>query len=302
MSVSQHDELTSLVGPAYLPPPAYGHVPDPITLLAAAALIARDPAGGRHSHADVYAGLIAAFWRGEFERRGRSVIYTLEPPRARYQSEPGQTAQSILAAPPPGPWVDPEGRVYSERCGKRVVVNRRRMQWTRREVLTALAGCERLLSTSRAGRQAIYRQCARRPIEAWSDYARALIWDRLCISLTDLADWIAARDEPMPRFLARHAGATLIASTSPEPQSRVNTPRYTIAAETACRRWLISQMTSSPTTSPTKRSVWIEAQQNWPALSRRGFERAWADALAKTDANWSRAGRPRKSNQRGKKS
>jgi hypothetical protein len=303
VSRSQHGELTPLVGPAYLPLPAYGHVPDPITLIAASALIARDPAGGRHSHAEVFAGLIAAFWRGEFEARGRSVVYTLEPPRTHYRSEPGQTVQSILVAPPPGPWVDEEGRVYSERHGKRGPVSRRHMQWTRRQALSALADYDRSLGASRAGRTAIYRECARRPIEAWSDYARALIWDRLCISLTDLARWITARDEAMPRFLVHHAGEILTASTLPTPELRANTPRQTIAAETASRRWLVSLMTSSPKASPKKTSMWIEARRKWPALSRRGFERAWANALAETGASWSRAGRPRgKSNQHSKKS
>lgn len=68
-----------------------------------------------------------------------------------------------------------------------------------------LAGSDGPLS--RAGREAIYRACAQRQIEDWSDFARALLWDRLCITLDDLARWIMDRGERMPQFLLER-GAT----------------------------------------------------------------------------------------------
>jgi hypothetical protein len=139
--MSRHRELTPLVPVAYTLLPAYGRVPDPITLFDAAALIARDPAGGGRSHAEIYAGLIGAFWRGDFEgREPRSLVFTLEAPRIRYHSEPEQKPDMILVSPPPGPWVGTDGLVYTEREDGRVVrVRRRPVPWTRQDVLATLA-------------------------------------------------------------------------------------------------------------------------------------------------------------------
>lgn len=55
------DGLSSLVPAGYTERPAYGRVPDPITLFDAALLIARDPAAQGRSHAEVFAGLISGF-------------------------------------------------------------------------------------------------------------------------------------------------------------------------------------------------------------------------------------------------
>ena len=137
------DGLSSLVPAGYTERPAYGRMPDPITLFDAALLIARDPAAQGRSHAEVFAGLISAFWRGEITRQRRSLVFTFEPPQTRARSEPGQTVADILAIAPAGTWVDPDGRVYKDKDGRLSQV-RRRTTWTRQEVLETLIRSENL--------------------------------------------------------------------------------------------------------------------------------------------------------------
>jgi hypothetical protein len=137
------DELSSLVPTGYTERPAYGRVPDPITLFDAALLIARDPACRGRSHAEVFAGLIGAFWRGEITRQRRSLVFTLEPPRPRARSEPGQTMADVIASPPPGTWLTLDGHVYRDKDG-RISQVRRRSKWTRQEVLETLIRSENL--------------------------------------------------------------------------------------------------------------------------------------------------------------
>jgi hypothetical protein len=68
----------------------------------------------------------------------------------------------------------------------------------------------------------------------------------------------------------------------------------TAGAETDCRRWLSSEMSTSPDRPRPKKEVRAEAIKRFPKLAKRGFERAWSDAIRKTGAQkWSKSGRRR---------
>jgi hypothetical protein len=71
-----------------------------------------------------------------------------------------------------------------------------------------------------------------------------------------------------------------------------------IAALHECTQWLAGAMNTSPgERQGAKKIWWRRAQIKWPkTLSRRGFDRAWADAVSQTKASaWAAAGAPRKS-------
>jgi hypothetical protein len=73
--------------------------------------------------------------------------------------------------------------------------------------------------------------------------------------------------------------------TEPIPQPT------TAGAQTECRRWLSSEMSNSPDRPRPKDQVWVEAKKRFPKLSKRGFERAWSDAICKTGSHkWSKSG------------
>jgi hypothetical protein len=70
------------------------------------------------------------------------------------------------------------------------------------------------------------------------------------------------------------------------------------AAINECTRWLVDVMNASPgERQGTKDSWWARAANRWPkTLSRRGFDKAWADAVRQSKASaWAAAGAPRKS-------
>jgi hypothetical protein len=69
----------------------------------------------------------------------------------------------------------------------------------------------------------------------------------------------------------------------------------TAASQLECKRWLLREMGASPDRPRPKKKVWIEARNRFPKLSKRGFERAWSDAINTSGAEkWSKAG-PRSS-------
>lgn len=73
-----------------------------------------------------------------------------------------------------------------------------------------------------------------------------------------------------------------------------------IGAESACFKWLSDLMSANPTGKlHTKDEYWQQAQAKWSGkLARRGFERAWDNAVQATNAvGWSASGRPPKSPQ-----
>jgi hypothetical protein len=75
---------------------------------------------------------------------------------------------------------------------------------------------------------------------------------------------------------------------SQEPVSK------TVAAETACRYWLISIMEAHKFRPKQKGDFYREANQNFQ-VGQRAFNRAWDDAIASTGRDgWRNAGRPRK--------
>jgi hypothetical protein len=72
----------------------------------------------------------------------------------------------------------------------------------------------------------------------------------------------------------------------------------TIKAQTACEAWLTEQMRASPKHRPMTRRQFLDAAlETFPGLSKRSFERAWGNAIKKTQSDWGKAGRPEKSPQ-----
>lgn len=73
-----------------------------------------------------------------------------------------------------------------------------------------------------------------------------------------------------------------------------NAPRRTVAAETRCRGWLEREMRKSPDNRPRPRTEWqLDAISKFGVMGRP-FDRAWAEAIKRTGANWSAPGRPTK--------
>lgn len=71
-----------------------------------------------------------------------------------------------------------------------------------------------------------------------------------------------------------------------------------VSAESACLGWLSDLMEANPTKKlHTKDEYWQQAQTKWSGrLARRGFERAWDNAVRATNAiEWSASGRPKSS-------
>ena len=73
--------------------------------------------------------------------------------------------------------------------------------------------------------------------------------------------------------------------------------KQTAAAEGRCREYLIAEMNGSPDRAPKSKSDLLAVcQACFPGLSKRGFERAWGNAVTQTGAvGWRKAGRRRKS-------
>jgi len=69
----------------------------------------------------------------------------------------------------------------------------------------------------------------------------------------------------------------------------------TAKAESDCRKYLICLMLKSPKRRPaSKDRIFADASVKHPGLSRRAFDRSWADAVIATGAHaWSRAGAPK---------
>jgi hypothetical protein len=105
-----------------------------------------------------------------------------------------------------------------------------------------------------------------------------------------------------PVVIAQRMGppqTRLLSATVPVAKVRKLWPaaKQTAAAEARCRQYLVTQMKQSLDRAPKpKRDFLVDCQARIPGLSKRGFERAWADAIRLTGAvRWSEAGRRRKS-------
>jgi hypothetical protein len=72
----------------------------------------------------------------------------------------------------------------------------------------------------------------------------------------------------------------------------------TVAAKSACRRWLVEEMKKSPAIRVRRKDDWWnDAKAKWPKLlARSAFDGCWAEAVQETKAwAWSWAGAPKKS-------
>jgi hypothetical protein len=166
----------------------YAHVPDPIPLCEAAELISREPAS-RWSQEAIYEGLIAAFWRGEFEQDGRSLVFTFGTPPGASVGDDGGVCH-----------IDEDG----ERLQEVTIQDRERVSWNRSEVVAALLKWDRDFIPPRYSAQgAVFGALSAWPLDHWSSFSHYMFWDQLCITLADLADWLSRTGQHMPRFLVR---------------------------------------------------------------------------------------------------
>ncbi len=105
-----------------------------------------------------------------------------------------------------------------------------------------------------------------------------------------------------PVVIAQRMGppkTRLLSATVPAAKVKKLWPaaKQTAAAEAGCREYLATQMKQSLHRAPKSKPDFLaDCQAPFPGLSKRGFERAWADAIRLTGAvGWSKAGRRRKS-------
>ncbi len=96
-----------------------------------------------------------------------------------------------------------------------------------------------------------------------------------------------------------HPQTWLLSATVPAAKVRKVWPaaKPTAAAETRCQKYLLTEMKRSPDRSPNSKSdLLADCQTRFPGISKRGFERAWVNAIKQTGAvGWGKAGRRRKS-------
>jgi hypothetical protein len=104
-----------------------------------------------------------------------------------------------------------------------------------------------------------------------------------------------------PVVIAQRMGppqTPLLSATVPAAKVRKLWPaaKQTAAAEARCRQYLLTQMKQSSDRAPKpKRDYLADCHARFRGLSKRGFERAWTDAIRLTGAvHWSKAGRRRK--------
>jgi hypothetical protein len=105
-----------------------------------------------------------------------------------------------------------------------------------------------------------------------------------------------------PVVIAQRMGppkTRLLSATVPAAKVKKLWPaaKQTAAAEARCREYLATQMERSLDRAPKSKDDFLaDCQARFPGLSKRGFDRAWPDAISLTGAvGWSKAGRPRKS-------
>jgi hypothetical protein len=110
-------------------------------------------------------------------------------------------------------------------------------------------------------------------------------------------------EEVNGQLTPRWTGLILSAATSPRASEKTvkvgkeNTKRNSSnASKIKCRDWLENEMRASPNKRPHAKSKYFEdAKKKFPDLSERSFNRAWSDAIEKTNSEWDVAGRPAKS-------
>lgn len=219
----------------------YGALPDPIAFAVAAEFASR-AAACRWSAEEAFGRLISGFWAGEFERGGRSFVFTPEPPE--------------------GAWVCEDGSVrdHSEEdeAPNLPTLHRERLYWARADVLKVLSKWDRkFVPPDDASSAQIYAELSFWPLERWSGFSRRMIWERLCISTAHLEEW------------ARRVSYS---------SDSANAAPHTIAIERSCERWLCEMMMLGPPAKP-KALYRNDAARKWPGLAKRGFNRAWSRAI-----------------------
>jgi hypothetical protein len=136
-----------------------------------------------------------------------------------------------------------------------------------------------------------------RPIETavWSTFTivikRKSFTDHTFLPSTGAPVVVAQRKgTPRTRLLSTTVSAVKVKKLWP-------VGRQTAAAEGRCREYLIAEMNGSPDRAPKSKSDLLAVcQARFPGLSKRGFERAWGNAVTQTGAvGWRKAGRRRKS-------
>ena len=105
-----------------------------------------------------------------------------------------------------------------------------------------------------------------------------------------------------PVVIAQRMGppqTRLLSATVPAAKVKKLWPvaKQTAAAEARCQKYLITEMKRSPDRAPKSKSdLLADCQALFPGLSKRGFERARANAIRQTGAvGWGKKGRRRKS-------
>jgi hypothetical protein len=122
--------------------------------------------------------------------------------------------------------------------------------------------------------------------------------DRLICPLKPLFTGLVLRKPESVHWLSEIGSADLRPVATPEVSKSKKNVTSKTTIERACFDWLIDLMRGSPDVRPEIQDFyWREAEVRWPkGLSRRGFDRAWAKAVAEVPApEWSAGGRPRKS-------
>jgi hypothetical protein len=105
----------------------------------------------------------------------------------------------------------------------------------------------------------------------------------------------AASKLPLSSASIRANGpAKMVAPVVDEHPEKLGGGKSSIAAETKCRKWLMEEMQKSPRRPQPKENYVKEAQQRF-GVSKRGFDRAWTQAVEKTGSGWMRPGAPKKS-------
>jgi len=108
----------------------------------------------------------------------------------------------------------------------------------------------------------------------------------------------------MPIAIARSLDSShtpLLRVTLPKVKIRKLWPpaKLAAAAETQCREHLVAEMQRYPDRAPRSKPRFLaDLQAAFQGLSKRGFNRAWSDAINQTGTlGWRKAGRRRKSSQ-----
>jgi hypothetical protein len=162
------------------------------------------------------------------------------------------------------------------------------------------AAIRELLSALRSGKLVAHgmfeRERIPHPIETavWSSFEIVVKWKKF-------AGHMSLPTSGMPVVIAQRMGppqTRLFSTTVPAAKVRKLWPaaKRTAAAQTRCQGYLAAEMMRCLDRAPKPKPEFLtDSQARFPGLGRRGFERAWANAIRLTGAvGWAKAGRRRK--------